>query len=383
MRVHGKKTNNDAGFTGPIRKITSPAMTAAVLRTKTGALSPVQHVLQVQNAKITALRSVVKRLQDSKTTEQAEQTRSLQAPSAEEDEHPHIDFESKRTQRQLETKHIEADVKTENRLILPSLEHAREQAERESQLKNQYNWRRLADVQVIQASTEPDSTTSVASLPPAGGSPPKALAHGWPEPVEEEENGWQPPARTLYGPGLTNTRGLASSGALPERYTIASFRMVLGLEYSSIGADGSAQRVAFRNELQQDFANACGLPPSSFVLKRLSPGSVLVDCDIHPDPAQRGPDPVSAAISLEQQTRDPNSPLRAGSLTRFASGITISQSQRVGSFSPFSTMSARTSASYPNSSNRGQVKGRRGIVLDYHCGMSRFSKMSAHPASLH
>ena len=217
---------------------------------------------------------------------------------------------------------------------------------------------RLADVQVIQATTEPDFSTNIAALPPAGGSPPKALAHGWPDPVEEEENGWQPPPRTLYGSDLTNTGGLASSGALQERYTIASFRMVLGLEYSSIGADGSAQRVAFRNELQQDFANASGLPPSSFVLKRLSPGSVLVDCDIHPDPAQRGPDPVSAAIILEQQTRDPNSQLRTGSLTRFASGMTISQSQRVGSFSPFSsTMSARSSASYPDPATRGQVEG--------------------------
>ena len=69
LRVHGKKTANGAGYTGPIRKMTSPAMTAAVLRTKSGALSPLQHVLQVQKAKISALRSVVKRLQDGRPPE--------------------------------------------------------------------------------------------------------------------------------------------------------------------------------------------------------------------------------------------------------------------------------------------------------------------------
>ena len=360
VRVHGKKTNNDAGFTGPIRKITSPAMTAAVLRTKTGALSPVQHVLQVQNAKITALRSVVKRLQDSKSAE-TDQSRSVKGPMTDEDDHPHVNFESKRTQRQLEAEELSAEVDNAtqgNRSILPSRAQAQEQAERELHLKNQYNWRRLADVQVIQATTEPDATTSNAQFPPAGGQPPKALANGWPSEEERaSENGWQPPPRTLYG--SSDMQLTSSPSALPERYTIASIRMVLGLDYSSIGADGSAQRVAFRNELQQDLANASGLPPSSFVLKRLSPGSVLVDCDIYPDPAQRGPDPVSAAINLEQQTHDPNSKLRAGSLTRFASGIAISQSQRVGSFSPFSsTMSPRTPASYPDPATRGQVLNR-------------------------
>ena len=368
LRVHGKKTANGAGYTGPIRKMTSPAMTAAVLRTKTGALSPLQHVLQVQNAKITALRSVVKRLQDGRTPERyASPARS---------DHVRVNFYSKRVEKQPNSPASGGETSpkqegrsfppSQTRSILPSVRQAQERAERQSHLKNQYNWRRLADIQVIQATAEPASTTTgVGSLAysPSGGTPPRSLARAWtPAEAEKEawEQGWRTGPRTLYPP-TEKTEGsyqsseqarTAMSGS--HRYPvapIATIRATLQLNWSSVGGDGSAQRVAFRNVLQQDFANASGLPPSSFVIKRLCPGSVIVYCDIHPDPSDRGPDPESAAINLQQQVGNPASVLRSGSLTQFITGFVISGS--AGSLKNNANLAAERPVISPRSLTHG------------------------------
>jgi hypothetical protein len=383
VRVHGKKTEKGAGFTGPIRKMTSPAMTAAVLRTRTGALSPLQHVLQVQNAKITALRSVVKRLQEGRTPEQVEMSKSRATSATNSPDKVIINFQNKRSEKipGSPDNDIERSLMHSTRSILPSVARAEERAEREAHLKNQYNWRRLADIQVIQATAEPAATLSTVSsnlgfaaatgsnpaFAPAAGSPPKSLARAWTPETEARETGWRnipadtrasasPPSgvprteqvasvHNLHAHSVGNTTSFTTSFTNP-----VMIRAKLGLDFISIGADGSAQRVAFRNELQQNFAGSAGLPPSCFVIKRLSPGSVLVDFDIHPDPSGRGPDPASAAQDLEQQSHNPASPLRQASLSRFVAAITISdgRSQMMrGTMTPFTTTMPPVTSSLP------------------------------------
>ncbi len=330
LRVHGKKTANGAGYTGPIRKMTSPAMTAAVLRTKSGALSPLQHVLQVQKAKISALRSVVKRLQDGRPTEHhTSPTKS--------DHSVRVNFLSKRVENELSSPASDEESSlqhqcrlkspSQTRSILPSVRQAQELAERQSHLKNQYNWRRLADIQVIQATAEPASTTTGGghAYYPSGGNPPASLARAWSGAHAEQkawEKGWHAGPQTLY-PSQQQQAATSDS----QRFPVApstTIRATLQLNWTSVGGDGSAQRIAFRNVLQQDLANASGLPPSSFVIQQLFPGSVIVVCDIQADPSHRGPDPESAAIDLLQQAGNPISVLRSGSLTRFITDFAIS-----------------------------------------------------------
>jgi hypothetical protein len=342
LRVHGKKTANGAGYTGPIRKMTSPAMTAAVTRTKAGALSPLQHVLQVQNAKIKALRSVVKRLQDDRAPGRPEQEsrRSNKCLLASSPEKVNIDFLSK-----LSDKHPDltetgrsSPAASQPRSILPSVRQAQDIAERESHLKNQFHWRRLADVQIIQATSEPESTTRGGSLPPSGGSPPKSLAQAWNPESHAHSSALLPGLRNPFvhqemprvRNSPTNTHQQSHSISNLRDYPmepITTIRVTLGLDHQSIGGDGSAQRVAFRNVLQQDFANASGLPPSCFMIKRLSVGSVIVHCDIHQDPAKRGPEPMSVALDFQLQVRNADSLLLAGSLTRYATDVAISPGQ--------------------------------------------------------
>jgi len=72
-------------------------------------------------------------------------------------------------------------------------------------------------------------------------------------------------------------------------------------------------------------SQASGLPASSFLVKQLSPGSVVVDCEIYPDyDNPMSPDPESAARILEAQVHEPDSRLRAGWLTTFISSLTVS-----------------------------------------------------------
>ena len=71
-------------------------------------------------------------------------------------------------------------------------------------------------------------------------------------------------------------------------------------------------------------ARASGLPSSSFFVNRLSPGSVVVDCEIYPDHDRRSSlDPGSAARLLESQAYEADSVLRSGSLTCFITSFVV------------------------------------------------------------
>ena len=85
-----------------------------------------------------------------------------------------------------------------------------------------------------------------------------------------------------------------------------AMKLKLSLDFdSTVGSEGSDLRASFDKDLRQDLANATGLPTSSFVLKKLSPGSVIVDLDIRPDLGQDSPDPFAAAGELAEQASKP------------------------------------------------------------------------------
>jgi hypothetical protein len=97
----------------------------------------------------------------------------------------------------------------------------------------------------------------------------------------------------------------------------------LALEFSAAGKAGSAQRVAFNNNLTRDLSNASGFAPHLFEVVRVSAGSIIVDTLIHPDPADRGLNPMLVATDLQKQAHQPNSPLLSGLLTRHCEGIAL------------------------------------------------------------
>jgi hypothetical protein len=96
-----------------------------------------------------------------------------------------------------------------------------------------------------------------------------------------------------------------------------------GLHFSSAGADGSVQRKEFERELFQNLSHASGLPPANFKVKHMSPGSIVIDTEITPNPSGNFPDPDMVAKDLERQLHDINSALRSGSITCFAESIVI------------------------------------------------------------
>jgi hypothetical protein len=69
------------------------------------------------------------------------------------------------------------------------------------------------------------------------------------------------------------------------------------------------------------YALYIGVPPKVFRIVSLSPGSVIVDLEIHPEPSC--PDPMSVAKNLEIQASDPSSRLRNGNITCHAIGIAL------------------------------------------------------------
>ena len=97
----------------------------------------------------------------------------------------------------------------------------------------------------------------------------------------------------------------------------------LALEFSAAGKAGSAQRVAFNNNLTRDLSNASGFAPHLFEVVRVSAGSIIVDTLIHPDPADRGLNPMLVATDLQKQAHQPNSLLLSGLLTSHCEGIAL------------------------------------------------------------
>jgi hypothetical protein len=97
----------------------------------------------------------------------------------------------------------------------------------------------------------------------------------------------------------------------------------LRLDFSIVGAENSIVREAFVSDLSLDLAQASGLAHSNFHIKRLSPGSIIVDTEIRDDESGKKIDPEAVICDLERQVHEPRSPLRSGVITRFIQGITL------------------------------------------------------------
>ena len=95
----------------------------------------------------------------------------------------------------------------------------------------------------------------------------------------------------------------------------ANATLTLGLEFSAAGEEGSTERQEFQNQLVQDLADASEVEASRFHVKAMSPGSIVVDLDIVPDPTGEGPDSALVVDFLEEQAANPESLLRKGSVT--------------------------------------------------------------------
>jgi hypothetical protein len=112
-------------------------------------------------------------------------------------------------------------------------------------------------------------------------------------------------------------------------------------------------------DLRQDLAKASGLAPENFEIKRLSPGSIIVDVVIHQ--LSSGKDGREVVQMLEQQVHDPTSMLSAGVITRFIEAIGIlgsgvggeGKAQERAGTSP--ALSSRSFASGARSRSTGQV----------------------------
>ena len=104
--------------------------------------------------------------------------------------------------------------------------------------------------------------------------------------------------------------------------------LTLGLNYSMAGGEGSPQREEFKRALVSELKQASGIPTevqTQFIIKRVAPGSVVVDLTIVADPLGRGPTPSAVAADLQQQAVSPTSLLRLGKVARYTQAAVLSQ----------------------------------------------------------
>jgi hypothetical protein len=90
--------------------------------------------------------------------------------------------------------------------------------------------------------------------------------------------------------------------------------MTLGLDFSMAGSEGSDKREKFKCDVAEDLASASDLPPANFMIKDVSPGSIILDMEVIPDPLSPAAH-LLAAEDLAEQAADPSSTLRSGKVT--------------------------------------------------------------------
>jgi hypothetical protein len=110
--------------------------------------------------------------------------------------------------------------------------------------------------------------------------------------------------------------------------------LTLGLDLSIAGREGWDKsesfngletfncRETFNCDVAQDLASASGLPPANFRIKDVSPGSIILDMQVMPDPSAPGAH-LLAAKDLAEQAADPSSTLSSGKITSHATGVEV------------------------------------------------------------
>jgi len=100
----------------------------------------------------------------------------------------------------------------------------------------------------------------------------------------------------------------------------------LNLDFSSVGADGSKERTTFKDRLSKDLSDASDLPTTSFQVRNMFKGSVIVKVQVSPDPSGVGLDPADVVNKLVHQAKDPSSRLKSGVLTAHVTDIQLKTS---------------------------------------------------------
>ena len=98
--------------------------------------------------------------------------------------------------------------------------------------------------------------------------------------------------------------------------------MTLALDFSMAGGEGSDKREKFKRDVAQDLASASGLPADNFRIKDVSPGSIILDMQVMPDPLAPGTH-LLAVKDLAAQAVDPSSNLRSGKITSHAIAVEV------------------------------------------------------------
>ena len=134
--------------------------------------------------------------------------------------------------------------------------------------------------------------------------------------------------------------------------------MTLGLDFSTIGTEGSEERESFkRNAAIELAAAASDLPSSSFHIRSVSRGSVILDVEITPELS--GPEPSLIAADLEIQAGNPSSKLRSGKITGTVKDIAIFGSVRKA---PLTVDTTRDKALVMNNTDAETKTDNVGIV---------------------
>jgi hypothetical protein len=105
-------------------------------------------------------------------------------------------------------------------------------------------------------------------------------------------------------------------------------QMTLGLDFSMTGSEGSDKREKFKRDVAQDLASASGLPPANFRIRDVSPGSIVLDIEVMPDPLAPGMHLWAAKylgeqVSVPLQAADPSSTLRSVKITSHTTGVDV------------------------------------------------------------
>ena len=94
------------------------------------------------------------------------------------------------------------------------------------------------------------------------------------------------------------------------------FTMILYLDMSTVGLEGSTRRPVFKIKLVGDLAKASRIPMSFFRLQSISADScVVVELDVLANPKVNGHGAPAVVAELEKQAKDSASILRSGCIT--------------------------------------------------------------------
>ena len=110
---------------------------------------------------------------------------------------------------------------------------------------------------------------------------------------------------------------------------VVSVTLKLKMRIKEAGEEGSHERAVFRIQLVRELAAACTIQKQLIEITSISAGSVVVNVDIHADPKLQAESKslLSVAMDMEKQSRDLQSPLRAGPLLSKVEYISIQKHQ--------------------------------------------------------